>query len=113
MFEDRAMERRVTRTSNKDQALELFLKSHIEKLDVRTLTVTTMDGKMLAGVGEIPREVSKTSIALDEARNGTADGDGVATWRLRANGEWLVVASWGGRLSYDVGNGVRRILAQK
>ena len=105
------MERRERRSAERDVALKLFLESHMRKLEVRALTVATLEGKMVAGVGDIPHEVAKSSITIDEARNGIADGEGLATWRLRAGGGWLVVASWGGRLSYDVGSGVRRIMA--
>lgn len=110
--DDRRMERRERRSDCKDVALQLFLEAHRRRLGVRALTLSDLQGKMVAGAGDIPREVARTSIEIDEARGGIADGDGVATWRLRAGGEWLVLASWGGRLSYDVGSGVRRILAQ-
>lgn len=100
------MERREQRSDDKNQALQLFLEAQVGKLDVDALTVTTLDGRMIAGAGVIPRELARATIA-----QGEAETEGVATWRLRAGGEWLVIASWGGRLSYDVGSGVRRILS--
>ena len=89
------MERRQRRTQDRDIALQLFIASQQRKLDVRALTVTRMDGMTIAGAGEI-----------DE----NAKQQWVATWQLRAGGEWLVVSSWGGRMSWDVGSGIRRIL---
>ena len=88
-------ERRQRRTDDRDLALQLFIASQQRKLDVPALTVTNRRGEIIAGAGEIEEGTSQW----------------VATWELRAGGEWLVVSSWGGRLSYDIGNGIRRILS--
>jgi len=92
------MERRTRRSPDRDIALQLFLASQRTKLGVRALTVADERGTILAGVGEI-----------DESRG----EQWVATWELRAGDEPIVVTSWGGKMSYDVGAGVRRILAQR
>ena len=89
------MERRTRRTGDRDLALQLFIASQQRKLDVRALTVSDARGRILAGSGEI-----------DEGRHEEC----LATWELVAGGEPLVLSSWGGRLSYEVGCGVRRIL---
>jgi hypothetical protein len=89
------MERRERRSPDRETALQLFIASQRRKLDVEALTVTTLDGKTIAGSGEI-----------DQGRR----GHWVATWQLRVGGEWLVLSSWGGRLTYEVGTGLRRIL---
>jgi len=89
------MDRRLHRSTDRDIALQLFIAAQQRKLGVRALTVTDSRGKTIAGAGEI-----------DEGR-----GDQwVATWELRAGGDSVVVGSWGGRMSYEVGSGVRRIL---
>jgi hypothetical protein len=88
------MERRLRRTQDRDLALQLFLASQQRKLGARALTVTDERGRIIAGVGEIE------------------EGSGqvwVATWELQIGGESLVVSSFGGKMSYEVGNGVRRI----
>ena len=89
------MERRVRRSNDRDTALQLFMASQRQKLDARALTVATLDGMTIAGVGEI-----------DESRP-----EQIATWEIRAGGESLVLTSWGGRMSYEAGAGVRRIVA--
>jgi hypothetical protein len=105
------VERRRRRSEKKPEALKLFLESQKAKLEVKTLAVATRDGELVAGAGDAPKKVAKSAVQVDEARGGVADGEEpLATWRLRAGGEEMVVASLGGRLSYDVGTGVRRIL---
>lgn len=90
------MERRQRRSSDdRGTALQLFLASQREKLAAEALTVMDATGKTIAGVGEI-----------DESRSGHQ----IATWELRVRDEWLVLTSWGGSLTYEVGRGVRRIL---
>jgi hypothetical protein len=87
------MERRQKRSSDRAAALQLFIASQREKLAAEALTVMDSNGKTIAGVGEI-----------DDSRT-----QNVATWELRARDEWLVLTSWGGSLTYEVGRGVRRI----
>jgi hypothetical protein len=88
------MERRQRRSSDRGTALQLFIAAQRERLAAEALTVMNGEGKTIAGVGEI-----------DESRT-----DRMATWELRAKDEWLVVTSWGGSLTYEVGRGVRRIV---
>jgi hypothetical protein len=87
------MERRQKRSSDRAAALQLFIASQRSKLAAEALTVMDADGRTIAGVGEI-----------DESRTGQ-----IATWELRAKDEWIVLTSWGGSLTYEVGRGVRRI----
>jgi len=74
----------------------MFLESQRTKLGARGLAVTTRDGQRLATAGS-PGWL---------ARNAT----NVATWQLCAGGVEVVLASLGGRLSHDLGSGVKRIL---
>ena len=90
------MERRRKRSSDRGTALQLFIAAQRKKLAAEALTVMNGEGMTIAGVGEI-----------DESRT-----DRIATWELRARDEWLVVTSWGGSLTYEVGSGVRRIYSQ-
>jgi hypothetical protein len=89
------MERRQKRSlDDRGTALQLFLAAQREKLAAEALTVMNAEGMTIAGVGEI-----------DESRT-----DRIATWEIRAKDEWLVLTSWGGSLTYEVGKGVRRIV---
>ncbi len=88
------MERRQHRSEDRDVALQLFIASQRRKLDAHALTVSTPEGMTIAGVGEI-----------DESRT-----EQVAMWEVRVGGEWLVLTSWGGGLTYEVARGVRRIV---
>ncbi len=106
------LERRHRRSERKTEALHLLLESHRTRLNVRTLVVATRDGRLLGWAGEDPGKVAMAATTIDDARGGYAEADGlIATWRFRAGGNDVVLGSLGGRLSYDIGNGVRRILA--
>jgi hypothetical protein len=87
------VERRMRRSPVRDEALLLFLESHREALGSRGLSVATSDGRVLASVGA----------------KSTPAGQ-VGTWQLSAGGMSLVLASHGGRLSHELGTGVKRIL---
>jgi hypothetical protein len=87
------VERRIRRSDVRDEALLLFLESQREALGSRGLSVATSDGRVLASVGAKSKSASR-----------------VATWQLSAGGMDLVVASHGGRLSHELGTGVKRIL---
>jgi hypothetical protein len=109
--DERMIERRALRSETVPEALRLLLESHRRKLRARALAVATPDGRMLAGVGESPKRVAQAAVAIDGDRVGLAGAGGpVATWRLRAGGRDVIVASLGGNLSYDVGAAVKRIL---
>jgi hypothetical protein len=88
------MERRHRRSTDRDTALQLFISHQREKLRADALTLMNASGTTIAGVGEI-----------DQSRESH-----VATWELRAGGEWIVLTSWGGSLTYEVGSGIRRLL---
>lgn len=78
---------------------------------MRTLVVATRDGQLLGWAGEDPGKVAMAATTMDEVRGGVPEAEGlVATWRLRVSSGEVVLGSLGGRLSYDVGSGVRRIL---
>lgn len=87
------VERRIRRSHVRDEALLLFLDSQREALGSRGLSVATTDGRVLASVGA-------------KSKPGTP----VGTWQLSAAGMDFVVTSHGGRLSHDLGTGVKRIL---
>lgn len=104
-------ERRIVRSERKTEALHLLLESHRKRLAVRTLVVATRDGRLLGWAGDDAGKVALAAVTVDEARGGAAHSEGsIATWRLRVGEGDVVVGAFGGRLSYDVGSGVRRIL---
>jgi hypothetical protein len=111
--DDRAImtERRTRRSRVHIEALAMFLDAQRTKLRSRGLAVMTRDGRMLAGSGPSTERLARTAIAIHEGRDDVAcETTDVATWWLRAGGVEVVLASRGGRLSYDLGSGVRRIL---
>jgi hypothetical protein len=106
------IERRTRRSPVHVEALAMFLESQRGRLRARGLAVTTRDGKLLAGVGPSPERLASAAIAIHEARDdAAATAKDVATWWLRAGGLEVVLASRGGRLSHDLGSGVKRILS--
>jgi hypothetical protein len=89
----------------------MFLESQRRTLRSSCLAVTTCDGRLLAGSGNAPQRLARTAIELHETHGqGCANATGVATWWMRAGGTEVLVASQGGRLSHELGSGVRRIL---
>jgi hypothetical protein len=100
------IERRNHRNDNPARAMQLLLATHRDRLAVRTLVVLNKDGHMLASAGDAPESVASAIAA------GGADipGTNLATWQLRAGGEPIIIGSWGGKLSCELGDGVRRIL---
>jgi hypothetical protein len=87
------VERRIRRSHVRDEALLMFLESQRKALGSRGLSVATSDGHVLASVGAKSKP-----------------GSPVGTWQLSAGGMDLVLASHGGRLSHELGIGVKRIL---
>ncbi|HEX8793958.1 MAG TPA: hypothetical protein VF765_23615 [Polyangiaceae bacterium] len=87
------VERRIRRSHVRDEALLLFLESQRKVLGSHGLSVATSDGRVLASVG-----------AMSEP------GSRVGTWQLQAGSEDLVLASHGGRMSHELGTGVKRII---
>lgn len=88
------MDRRQRRSSDHRTALHLFLESRLCELGARSLRVSTLDGEIVAGVGD----------------DSFAD-EWVPTWTRRVEGAPLVVAASGGRASDEIAFGVRRILS--
>ena len=86
--------------------MQLLLAAHRDRLGVRTLVVVNDDGQVLASAGDDPESVA-SAIVADVAE---VPGTTLATWRLRAGGDQVIIGSWGGKLSYEVGDGVQRIL---
>ncbi len=105
------VERRSRRSQVPAEALGMFLESQRDRLRARGLAVTTREGEILAGSGSSPDRLARAAIALHEAREDAPGPRHVATWWLRAGGQEIIVASDGGRLSHDLGTGVRRILS--
>ena len=103
-------ERRTRRSQVRADALAMFLESQRTRLGARGLAVTTRDGQLLAAAGRSPERLARTASQIHEARTGTRKTMNVATWWLSAGGIEVVLASHGGRLSHDLGSGVKRIL---
>jgi hypothetical protein len=101
-------ERRTLRSDRPDEALHHFLTAARDRLGVRTLTVGTTDGSLIAGAGADARRVAKLGARADAA-SGQPNRD-VATWRTRVGERELVLTSWGRAMSADLAAGVRRIL---
>jgi hypothetical protein len=104
-------ERRARRSQNPVEALAIFVESQRAKLCSRGLAVTTRDGRLLAGSGQSPERLARAAIEIHEApeQAGTTM-TAIATWWMRAGRTEVLVASRGGRLSHELGSGVRRIL---
>jgi len=100
------IERRHRRSDTQAEAMHLLLAAHRARLDARTLVVMTGDGRMLASAGDAPESVA-SAIAAGAPE---VPGATLATWRLQAGGDQVVIGSWGGKLSCELGDGVRRIL---
>ena len=102
------LERRSARSSRPSVALSLFLEAARERLGVATLAVTDDLGELVAGVGDAPSFVAGLGVKLDAGECVRAD---IATWRLAVGERQYLIASLGGRLHMDLGDGVRRILS--
>jgi len=102
----RMIERRHRRSDNQAEAMQLLLEAHRDRLCVRTLVVMSGGGRVLASAGEAPTSVA-SAIAADAAE---VPGATLATWQLQAGGDQVTIGSWGGKLSCELGDGVRRIL---
>jgi hypothetical protein len=108
-------ERRTHRTTDPVEALTRLLDSHRERLGARALALSTPEGVLLAGSGDGADDAAEIGARIDrDEADVHADrrfGE-VATWRLAAGQVELLLTSIGGKLSYDVGSGVRRIVAE-
>jgi hypothetical protein len=105
----RMNERRQRRSDNPSEAMQLLLEAHRDRLDVRTLVVMDGDGRVLASAGDAPSAVA-SAIAGEAAEAGEAPDAALATWQLQAGGDQVTIGSLGGKLSCELGDGVRRIL---
>jgi hypothetical protein len=105
------IERRARRSQVRIDALTLFLESQRTKLGARGLAVTTRSGRLLAAVGPSPERLAREALQIHEARDDVSHRTvDVATWWLRTGGIEMILASRGGRLSHDLGSGVKRIM---
>lgn len=86
--------------------MQLFLAAHRDRLRARTLVVVNADGHVLASAGDAPESVASAITGEDARLPGTT----LATWRMQAGGDQITIGSWGGQLSCELGDGVRRIL---
>ena len=109
------LDRRTQRSHDPIDALTRLLDSHRERMGMRTLALSTPEGVVVAGSGTAQDEVADIGSRLDrddaDVRPEPTLGV-VATWRLKAGSVELLLTAVGGRLSYDVGSGVRRIVAE-
>jgi hypothetical protein len=99
-------ERRHRRSDNRAEAMQLLLEAHRDRLQVRALVVMDGSDRVLASAGDAPASVV-AAITGDAAE---APGTELATWQLRAGGDQVTIGSLGGKLSCELGDGVRRIL---
>jgi hypothetical protein len=104
------LERRSARSTSPEEALSFFLEAARKKLGVTTLTVTSEDGELVAGAGDAPDIVAGLGMKIDA---GIAASAALATWRMSIGMRNYVIASLGGKLNIDVGEGVRRILVEQ
>ena len=108
------VERRTRRSQVPAEALDLFLEAQRAILAAGSLAVATKDGRLLASAGPAPGKLVRAALQVSEARDGIARKmANVATWRLRAGSDQVILASRGGRLSHDLGSGVKRILSRE
>jgi hypothetical protein len=104
------LERRSARSSRPEEALSFFLEAARKKLGVTTLTVASDDGELVAGAGDAPDIVAGLGMKIDA---GIAASAALATWRMSIGARAYVISSLGGKLTVDVGEGVRRVLSEQ
>jgi len=100
-------ERRQERSGRAAEAISLFLAAKQKNLALKALTVGTLDGDLLFGVGEDLEQVALRGSRVDV---GAEKDDEIATWRTRVGDTAVVMTSWGARLAPDLADGVKRIL---
>ncbi len=101
-------ERRSDRSARAEEAVTLFLAAKQKNLALRALTLGTLDGDLLFGVGEELEHVAQIGAKVD---TGAERHDEIATWRTTLGNVAVVMTSWGGKLAPDMADGLRRILA--
>jgi hypothetical protein len=102
-------ERRRTRSSQPTEAIGLLLHCVQQRLRMLAITLGTVSGSLLVGVGEDPRRVAELGAGVDAGKKAS---ERVATWRLRVGQSDLLLTSLGGRMDPELGTGVRRIFAE-
>lgn len=100
-------ERRNERSARAEEAIELFLAAKKRNLSLRALTVGTLDGELLFGVGDDLEAVAVRGAKVD---TGEIFDEEIATWRTTVGSTSVVMTSWGGKLAPDMADGVKRIL---
>ncbi len=100
-------DRRIQRSLRPMEALQFFLESAKDRLGVQALTLSTAEGWLIAGAGS---DVERVADLGARASLGEP-ADDIATWRTRLGDAEIVLTSWGSRMSADLADGVRRILA--
>jgi hypothetical protein len=114
------IERRVRRSTERDEALRLLLEAARERSDVSSIAVVDADGSLVSGAGE-PRELAVLeAIAapvahgeMFEACRRMTEGTDVLARRIDVEGgEPLYLAALGRRVArmYEVARGVTRIV---
>ncbi|MEO8877829.1 MAG: hypothetical protein ABI461_19705 [Polyangiaceae bacterium] len=101
-------ERRHERSGRAQEAISLFLAAKQKNLALRALTLGTLDGDLLFGVGDDLERVAMRGAKVDIGEESDAE---IATWRTHVGDTALVMTSWGGHFSADLADGVKRILA--
>lgn len=100
-------ERRQERSVRAEEAIELFLSAKKKNLSLRAITVGTLDGDLLFGVGDDLEKVAMRGAKVD---TGEMFDEEIATWRTTIGSTSLVMTSWGAKLAPDMADGVKRIL---
>jgi hypothetical protein len=106
------MERRVSRSSVRQEALGLLLESLRKRQDLEAVALSTQDGFLVAGAGEIDLE---RMAALAPNSNGPTMPWGARTLhveRFDQWGSWLYLATSGGRIGRGTLADLRRILSE-
>lgn len=108
------IDRRTRRSEEPAEALSLFLESARARLGLRALTLSTPEGALVAGAGTHLESVA--SMGAWVARDPDVPpriAARLATWRMRVNDQDLLLTSHGSRMTAELGEGVRRILAER
>jgi len=108
------IDRRNRRSQEPTEALSMFLESSRAKLGLRALTISTPDGLLVAGAGTHLESVASMGAWVDrDPEVPPRIAARLATWRMRVNGMDLLLTSHGSRMTAELGEGVKRILAER
>ncbi|MBI5071236.1 MAG: hypothetical protein HZB56_23715 [Deltaproteobacteria bacterium] len=106
------MERRVHRSPHRQEALGLLLESLRKRQDLEAVALSTQDGLLVAGAGEVDLE---RMAALAPNSNGPTMPWGARTLhveRFDQWGTWLYLATAGGSVGRATLADLRRILSE-